>query len=138
MVLELLNQQWKLLVAFILHRGKERNNQKMTENPKATSHMLEQEIRRISRLYNSIVRLVSRADYLFGYFVIFSQLFSIFVICSVTPVLIKGFKNQSYQIYPYVLVLFTLRLVWPIFLVSKLYISAARLRASVLSFQSRA
>jgi len=138
MVLELLNQQWKLLATFILQRGKERNNQQMTKNPKATSNMLEQEIRGISRLYNSIVRLVCRADYLFGYFVIFSQLFSIFVICSVTPVVMKGFRNPSYQIFPYVLVVFILRLVWPIFLASKLCTSAARLRASVLSFQSRA
>ncbi len=137
MVLELLNQQWKLLIIFILQRGKGRNNQQMTKNLKATS-MLEQEIRGISRLYNSIVRLVCRADYLFGNFVIFSQLFSIFVICSVTPVVLKGFRNPFYQIFPHVLVVFILRLVWPIFLASKLYTSAARLRASVLSFQARA
>ena len=134
---EILVQQWQSLVDFILQeKEKKKKNRLLMENQLGSAaHVIEIEIRRISRLYDSIVHLVSRADQLFGHVVIFSQFLSFFVICSLTTVLIRGSNNPEYFVtFPYILVVFTLRLVWPIFMISKLHGSAARLRSSVLSF----
>ncbi len=134
---EMLIQQWQALVDFMFkEEEKKKQNHYLMENQLgAAAYVIEKETCRISRLYDSIVHLVSRADQLFGHVVIFSQFLSFFVICSLTTVLIRGSNNPEYVVtFPYILVVFTLRLVWPIFMISKLHGSAARLRSSVLSF----
>jgi len=138
LIIEVLNQHWQSLVNAALIEGNSKMSiQQRSAINQRTALLLEREIRQLSRLYDSIAHLVGRADHLFGHIVIFSQFLSIFVVCSCTPVLLTNSDNNSYRTAPYFLSLFAIRLVWPIFLSSKLYTSAGRLRASVQSFQSR-
>lgn len=133
---DLLSQQWSSIRALILKREMEMKNQSSMENQQYAATVFEQETRQISRIYDSIVHLVTRADHLFGHIVIFSNGLSIYAICCFVPRLLKAPLNDEHPYLPYTFAVFTLRLIWPIFMSSKLYTSAGRLRAAVLSFQS--
>ena len=136
MAIEILLNQWESVSNLMLQRGQE-DDQQLTEIQLAASSVFEKETRRMSRLYDSIAHLVFRANYLFGHVVILSNGLSIFAICGFVPILLKNPLNE-HPFLPYIFTVFLFRLIWPILMSSKLYTSVARLRASVLSFQSRA
>lgn len=132
---EMLVQQWQSMMHIMLKEEKERNQEDRIKI-KPTVSVFEEETRQISRLYDSIVHFVSRTDHLFGHIMILSKGLSIFVICTIVPTLIDNSSlNPSKSLFPYILTVFIFRLVWPIFMLSKLYTSTERLRAAVLSFQ---
>ncbi len=137
---ELLIQQWQSVASLILERGKKSTNQHQLMGSQSADSVFEQEIYQISRLYDSIVQLVFRANHLFGYFIILSKGLSVFVICCYAPALINSSQNNElfHPFGPFIFSVFIFRLVWPIFMSSKLYTSAARLRSTVLSSKSQA
>lgn len=136
MAVEILINQWESVTNLMLQRGQDQSDQHLTEIQLAAS-VFEKETRQISRLYDSIDRIVFRANHLFGHVIILSKGLSIFAICGFVPILFKSPLGE-YPFLPYTFTVFLFRLIWPILMSSKLYTSVARLRASVLSFQSRA
>lgn len=126
-VVETLTQQWVNLTSLI--STDEGKNQ-------LEDGVIEKETRRISQLYDSLVKLVFRADHLVGPIVILNQGLTFIVVCAITSFLVNNTNRNDTLLVVY-LILSVFRLVWPILLASKLNTSASRLRAAVLSFQSK-
>lgn len=88
MAVKILINQWNAVTNLILQRGKDQSDQQWTEIQLGAS-VFEKETRQISRLYDSILRIVFLADHFFGHIVILSNSLSIFAICGFVPILVK-------------------------------------------------
>jgi len=97
-------------------------------------------VQRIISLYNSIGRLVTRADFLFGPLMVLNNGITFFFTCSLTSTILKPSlwtQNGTYRKQlSFYFIFFLARLVWPILFKSKLHSSSERLKSIVHSSYS--